>query len=302
MKKLALLLFVMFSSFVYSLTIDGNIIKDEVGNEIPIKSYNRIVVLDPGVVETFYMIGAESKIVAIGTGHKTKIYPEDKTSALKNIGHMVNLDFENILECHPDLVILNPMGSKTKNKLQEFKIPVLVNSARSFENILNNTEIYGKLTGSEENASKLINDTKEKLAVLKEKIKAEPLDLKGTILYSTSPLMGFKSTSLPGEILNFLEITNITEGLIGEKPILSQEYVLKENPDFLAGAMMIKNGDNILKDNPVLKQTDAGKNENVFLIDSTKTLRGSPRIFQALEELYIQLKPISDKKHRKNAL
>ena len=299
MKKLTFLLFLIVSTIAAALTIEGNMIKDDVGNEVPIKSYERIVILDPGVVETFYMIGAESKIVAIGTGHKTKIYPEDKTSKLKNIGHMVNLDFENVLECHPDLVILNPMGSKTKNKLQEFKIPVLVNASRSFNDIINNTLIYGKLTGHEKEAEALIGKTKENLASLKEKIKAEPLDLKGTILYSTSPLMGFKSSSLPGEILNFLEIDNITEGLIGEKPILSQEYVLKENPDFLAGAMMIKNGDNILNDNPILRETNAGKNGDIFLIDSTKTLRGSPRIFQAVEELYLQLKPISDKKHQK---
>ena len=57
-----------------------------------------------------------------------------------------------------------------------------------------------------------------------------------------------------------------------------------------------KNANNILKDNPVLIQTKAGKNKNVFLIDSTKTLRGSPRIFQALEELYIQLDSVNKEK------
>lgn len=296
MKKIIWFIFLLISCVTNALTIEGNKIKDELGNTVPIKSYNRIVILDPGVVETFYMIGAESKIAAIGTGTRTKIYPEDKTSHLKNIGHMVNLDFENVLACNPDLVILNPMGTKTQAKLQEFKIPVLVNSARSFSDIINNIEIYGKLTGCEKNASLLINETQNSLALLKDKIKNKPLNLKGTILYSTSPLMGFKSDSLPGEILNFLEIKNITEGLKGEKPILSQEFVLQENPDFLAGAMMIKNANNILKDNPVLIQTKAGKNKNVFLIDSTKTLRGSPRIFQALEELYIQLDSVNKEK------
>ena len=294
-KKLMLGIFLLISTLAFSLTIENNTIIDEFGNRVPIKEYTRIVILDPGVIETFYMIGAEDKIAAIGTGSKTKIYPEEKTSKLKNIGHMVNLNFENILESTPDLVILNPMGTRTRDKLNALKIPVIVNSARSFDDILRNIQIYVKLTGHEKEADKLLVDTQIKLKDLKAKIKEKPLNLKGAILYSTSPMMGFKSTSLPGEILNFLEVKNITEGLVGEKPILSQEYVLKENPDFLAGAMMIKNADNILKDNSLIKETKAGKNHNIFLIDSTKTLRGSPRIFQALEELYNQLNEISDK-------
>ena len=166
LKRLSLLFFLIVNAIAFGLEIDKNIIRDDLGNEIAIKKYNRIVILDPAVVETFYMIGAEDKITAIGKGSKTKIYPLEKTKKLKNIGHMVNLNFENVLECNPDLVILNPMGSKTQEKLKSFKIPFIVNRAHNFDDILKNIEIYGKLTGKEENANNLIMKNKNQLRKL----------------------------------------------------------------------------------------------------------------------------------------
>lgn len=292
LKKLLIALTLIISSQCFSFVIENDFIKDSKGNSIKVQEYKRIVVLDPAVIETLYMIEAESRIVAIGTTAKSKIYPEDKTKNLPNVGNITNASLERILSFTPDLVILTYMSSKTGDNLKALNIPVLVNEASTIKDILDNIIIYGKLTGKEKEAEKLYKISLENLEELKNNVTEKPLNLKGTLLYSTSPMMAFNEKSLPGQIFNLLGVKNIADNLTGDKPIISPEFLLKENPDFLAGAMSIKSPDDILNSNSIIKEVNAGKNKNIFIVDSTKILRGSPRIFEAINELYSELKNI----------
>ncbi|MGL5100171.1 MAG: ABC transporter substrate-binding protein, partial [Fusobacteriaceae bacterium] len=124
---------------------------------------------------------------------------------------------------------------------------------------------------------------------LKEKISEKPLDIKGAFLYSTSPMMVFSSNSLPGEIFATLGIKNIADGLPGGRPILSPEFLISQNPDLLVGSMGISSPQDILNSNPFVKDTKAGKKGNIHILDSRKILRATPRIIDALEDLYGEL-------------
>ncbi|WP_300392399.1 ABC transporter substrate-binding protein [Fusobacterium sp.] len=291
-KILAAFILILSSQYLGAITIEDNFIKDEKGNLTKVQEYKRIVVLDPAVIETLYMIGAEDRIVAIGTTAKSKIYPEDKTKDLPSVGNIVNISIEKVLSFSPDLVILTPMSSRTADNLKALNIPVLVNEVGTLDDILKNIVIYGKITGKEKEAEELYNMELKNLEDLRENISKNPLNLKGTLLYSTSPMMAFNEKSLPGQIFNLLGVKNIADNLTGDKPIISSEFLLKENPDFIAGSMAIKSSDDILNSNNIIKEVNAGKNKNIFIVDSTKILRGSPRIFEAINELYSELKTI----------
>ena len=291
MKKVILLLTLLISSYSFSaLKVENDKISDNYKNSIKIKEYNRIVILDPAIIETFYMIGAEDKISAIATTARSKIYPEDKVSKLPSVGHITNTSIEKILSFSPDLVLIGAMSTKLGASLKPFNIPVLVVDSNNFDDILQNIQVFGKLTGKEKEAAKLYEDSTYKLKDIQEKISANPLNLKGAILYSTTPMMAFNSKSLSGQILSLLGVKNLADNLVGDKPIISPEFLLKENPDFLIGSMAIGSPEDILNSNPVVKDITAGKKGHLFIVDSTKILRGSPRIFEAIDEFYNELK------------
>ena len=128
------------------------------------------------------------------------------------------------------------------------------------------------------------------LSRVEARVDAEPLGLKGAFLFSTSPMMAFNSSSLPGMIMEFLGIENITDGLPGGRPIISPEYLIESNPNILMGSMAIKDPSDIIASNPFVRATDAGKGNNLLIVDSNKILRASPRIIDAVEELYEELK------------
>lgn len=289
-KKLMIAALMLISTKeMLALKIENNFIKDNYGNSIEIKEYNKLIVLDPAVVETIYLLNGEEKIVAIGKTAMSKIYPEEKTKDLESVGNISKPSLEKILSYTPDLVILNGMSTKTGETLKSLKIPYLINEAGNIQEILDNINAYGEILGKKEESKKLYEDSAAKLDELKEKIKNKPLGLKGTVLYSVSPMMGFNSKTLPGEVLELLGVKNITNSLTGERPIISQEFLLKENPDFLAGAMSIKSVDDIKNSNPAIKEIKAGQKNNIFIVDSNKILRGSPRIFELILEFYDEL-------------
>ncbi len=294
LKKIILSLMLIISSYSFSaLEIKENKIYDSHKNSIEIKEYNKVIILDPAVIETFYMIGAEDKIAAIATTARSKIYPEDKVNKLPSVGHITNTSIEKILSFSPDLVLIGAMSSKLGDNLKFFGIPVLTIESNNFEDILQNIKVFGKLTNKENEANKLYEDSNKKLIDIKEDISKNPLNLKGAVLYSTTPMMAFNSKSLPGQILNLLGVENLADNLVGDKPIISPEFLLQENPDFLSGAMSITKSEDILNSNIIVKETTAGKNNNLFIVNSTKILRGSPRIFEAIDDFYLELKEIN---------
>ncbi|MGL4210919.1 MAG: ABC transporter substrate-binding protein, partial [Cetobacterium somerae] len=240
-------------------------------------------------VEAFYLIGGENNIVAIADTAKNPIWPQEKTKDLPKAGTIMKPSVEQVLMYSPDLVILNTMSESFGESLKARKLNFIINEANSFEQILNNLEIYGVITGKEENTDRLIDSYNLKLKMIKEKIAEKPLKIKGGFLFSTSPMMVFSPNSLPGQIFDTLGIENIAKGLPGGRPILSPEFLLAENPDILVGSMAIKNKNDILNSNPVVKQTKAGQKGNIMIIESDKILRGTPRVIDALEELYKEL-------------
>lgn len=290
MKRVITLIFtILISNLVYALKIENGFIIDSRGNKVAEREYEKVLILDPAAVEAFYLIGGEESIVAIADTAKNPIWPQEKTKDLPKAGTIMKPSVEQVLMYGPDLVILNTMSESFGESLKARNLNFIINEANSFEQILNNLEVYGVVTGQKENAGKLIDSYNLKLKMIKEKIAEKPLNIKGGFLFSTSPMMVFSPNSLPGQIFDTLGIENIAKGLPGGRPILSPEFLLAENPDILVGSMAIKNKNDILNSNPVVKQTKAGQKGNIMIIESDKILRGTPRVIDALEELYKEL-------------
>ena len=159
--------------------------------------------------------------------------------------------------------------------------------ADSFDDIFNNFLEVGKLVGKEKEAQKI---TAEKKAKLEEIKKSEPLGKKLAFIYSTSPMKAFGDKSLPGEVLKLYGVENLTDKVSGERPILTPEYIIEENPDFLLVGLGINSVDEIITANPQLKDTNAVKNKNIIKVNSQALLRGSPRIVDETMNLYEEIK------------
>jgi iron complex transport system substrate-binding protein len=268
---------------------DGEYIADREGNKIPLTRYRRIVLFSPGAIETLYLIGAEDAIAAIPSV-RGYIWPEEKTRLLPVVGSTSRPSAEQVISFEPDLIIGNTMTAEVIADFNRRGYRAIIHGAYFIEDIFNSTLLMGRLTGRAAEAEALIADKRSRLAAIRSDLEQRPLDLKGAFIYAADPVMAFTDKTLAGEILTLLGARNIAEGLSAAQPILSPEYILAENPDFLFGAVSFTRVEEVLAADPVIAQTRAGREKNISIIPSSLFLRPSPRIVENLGELYEEVK------------
>ena len=296
MKKIfSLVLFILFTVSSFAIKVENNQIIDDYGNKIEAKEYKKIIVTDPGVIEILFKIGGEKSIVAIGKTSRSKIYPYDKVDELVSIGNISNLNLEKVVEYKPDLIVVSSMMLRNVDAVKKMGYNIIVSNASSLDGILDTISVTGVISGKKEETEKLRRECLAKLERIEKENSKKTSKLKGAILFSTSPMIAFSEDSIPGDVLKHLGVINIAANVPGQRPILSPEYILKENPDFLAGAMSLDNPKQIIEASNVIPKTKAGKNNNIFILDSSVILRSSYRIFDEMEVLKEKLDKIEKK-------
>ena len=245
------------------------------------KKYNRIVVLDPATVEMIYMLGAEDKIVGVANLERSKVWPEEKVAKLESVGTFMKPSLEKIIALKPDLVITSALtDDNLNNGLKSNNIEAKRIQANSIEEIFTNFLEVAKMLGKENEANKIIAEKKAKLEEIK---KMATGNKKGLFVMSASPLMVFGNDNLPNDIMKLLNIKNIAENQKGRNPIVTPEFIMKENPDIII--TLLPNPSQIVAVNPQLKNVNAIKNSKFIVVNSSQILRGSPRTIDQIEEI-----------------
>ena len=245
------------------------------------KKYNRIVVLDPATVEMIYMLGAEDKIVGVANLERSKVWPEEKVAKLESVGTFIKPSLERIITLKPDLVITSALtDDNLNNGLKSNNIEAKRIQANSIEEIFTNFMEVAKMLGKENEANKIIAEKRAKLEEIK---KMATGNKKGLFVMSASPLMVFGNDNLPNDIMKLLNIKNIAENQKGRNPIVTPEFIMKENPDIII--TLLPNPAQIVATNPQLKNVNAIKNSKFIVVNSSQILRGSPRTIDQIEEI-----------------
>ena len=255
-------------------------------NEKSEKKYDRIVVLDPAVVEMVYLLGGEDKLVGIAKLERSKIWPEEKTEKVESVGTFINPSLEKIIALKPDLVIESFHSSDAIDKsLTSNNIEIIKIQANSIEDIFKNFQKVAKILGKEKEAEKIIAEKKQKIEEIK---KIDTTEKKGLFILAPTPMRVFGKGTLPNDIMEMLNIKNIAAGMEGMSPTLTPEYIIKENPDIIL--TFVKNPQEIVKANPQIKDINAIKNNKFVVLETGQILRGSPRMIDYIADVYQKTK------------
>ena len=255
-------------------------------NEKSEKKYDRIVVLDPAVVEMVYLLGGEDKLVGIAKLERSKIWPEEKTEKVESVGTFINPSLEKIIALKPDLVIESFHSSDTIDKsLSSNNIEIIKIQANSIEDIFKNFQKVAKILGKEKEAEKIIAEKRQKIEEIK---KIDTTEKKGLFILAPTPMRVFGKGTLPNDIMEMLNIKNIAAGMEGMSPTLTPEYIIKENPDIIL--TFVKDPQEIVKANPQIKDISAIKNNKFVVLETGQILRGSPRMIDYIADVYQKTK------------
>jgi iron complex transport system substrate-binding protein len=262
-------------------------VTDELGRSINIGQIpERIVSLSPSNTEILFALGLEEKVVGVTDFCD---YPP-KAQLKQKIGGFFNPDIEKIIELCPDLVLA---GSAHKNiipKLERRGLSIVALAPQSLDHVLQDIKLVGKLTGAENEASRLVSDMKTRMNKVVNKTRNLPQTTKPRVFYITwhDPLWTVGRGALEDEMIQKAGGMNIAHSGSGHY-VVDLEVVVDRSPEII----ITSSGHGEALDlpykwavmEPRLKESEARRLCRIYQIDANLVSRPGPRIVDALEDL-----------------
>jgi iron complex transport system substrate-binding protein len=194
----------------------------------------RIVSLSPDLTEMLYGVGAFSRVVGVSNYES---YPPEALK-LPRLGPLDSPNYEMLMAMRPDLVIIsNYQAPFLEDTLKQLGLRVLKTSNRSIQEIYASMMAIGQATGNENQAARLVQETREALDRVTRKTARLGKPRLVLIVNRTPGTLRDLSTATDGSYL--AELVEIAGGHIVGQPAkggygrLQKEDLLAVNPDVI---------------------------------------------------------------------
>jgi len=276
-----------------SATSAPGAVSDDWGREIKLdKAPQRIVSHVPSITEMLFALGLGDRVVGVSDYCD---YPEDAKSKPK-VGGYFNPNIEAIVALNPDLVLTDGYASDI-SKLEGLGIPFAVLQPKDIDGIFKDIELLGNITGSQQKASELTTDMKQRIdAVLK---KVVPFCYRPGVFYvfdatdTTKPWTA-GSGSFIDALINMAGGFNVA-GQAQEPWIqFNMEELVKSDPevilvDSIMGTAVISPSE--IAALPGWQGITAVKENRIYVVNGDLVNRSGPRIVQGLEDVARAIHP-----------
>lgn len=226
----------------------GRDAKDKAGTTAGDETPQRIISLSPSTTEVLYGVGAFERVVAVTDYDK---FPPE-VSRLPKVGGWSNTNLEQVAALKPDLIVMtSSQAPLIKDKLDALGVRTLVVPSYTVEDALRSIEQIGAATGREDEARRLVAETRAKL----EDVRARTRDLpRPRVLCIVDRLPGTLRglyTATRGSF--FVELIETAGGESIAPPAangfgqISKEAVVSLNPDIIFD--MLQSGEGALSEN-----------------------------------------------------
>ncbi|WBC13516.1 ABC transporter substrate-binding protein [Micromonospora sp. WMMA1998] len=257
-----------------------------VGNLTLEKRPEKIVSLSPTSTEMLFAIGAGKQVTAVDDQSN---YPADAPKSDLS-GYQPNA--EAIAGRNPDLVVIANDTNKIASQLVALKIPVLLTpAATTLDDTYRQLTDLGKLTGHPAEADAVVRKMKDDITALTRDLPKRTEKL--TYYHELGPeLYSATSKTFIGTIYALAGLENIADpadadGKNGGYPQLSQEVIVKANPDFvfLADTKCCQQNADTVKARSGWGGITAVKNNQIVALDDDIASRWGPRVVDLLKAI-----------------
>jgi iron complex transport system substrate-binding protein len=149
-------------------------LEDAVGNNLNIAAPpQRIVAINPAMVESVLAVGAGERLVAVGG---KVLYPEEALK-LPSVGGALGVSVEAILACKPDLVVMavaTEAAARLTQPLRDFGVNVFLATYSDFASILNYMRLLGSALDLRDGAARVIARMETTVEQVKERLQDRP--------------------------------------------------------------------------------------------------------------------------------
>lgn len=255
---------------------------DDKGTEITLETKPEKVAALSGTTLYLYtltggkVIAGPSLSKAAPRAEGTPDYPE--------LGHMANINVEELVTLEPDFVILQSMQTKIIPVLEQNGIPYMFFSAKTLEDIKAQILLFSKINDRPARGEEIVKALDKRIAETLEKL-PENREHKIAIVYVSGRGISLKlPNSIAGDVARIIGLKNITEGLTPEKMGMDSvpfdlEMLVEENPEFVFVTSMVSADEKVedvllkhMQDSSAWSSLDAVANGKMYYLPQSHFL------------------------------
>lgn len=248
-------------------------IKHKLGETKVKKNPQKVVVFDYGVLDSLDKLGVE--VTGVPQANIPPYLAKYKEAKYKNVGSLVEADFEKVSAIKPDLIIISGRLQTAYEELSKIGPTIFlgVDNAKYMETYAENAKTLGQIFGKEAQVESELAKVNDTVKTVSEKVKASGKNAL-VILANEGAISAYGAGSRFGIIHDVLGFTpvdpNIEVSTHGKS--ISFEYIAEKNPDYLfvvdRGAAV--GGEAAAKktiENELVKKTKAFQNGHIVYLD-----------------------------------
>jgi ABC-type Fe3+-hydroxamate transport system substrate-binding protein/adenosylcobinamide amidohydrolase len=268
------LLVILFFFFNTPVQVEALTFTDSGNHRIAIeKPPARVVSLVPGITETIFALGAGNRVV--GRTYQGSWPPE--TAAIPVMGGFFSPDLEKIKQAKPDMIFYSSLQKKVIDKFAGSACAMVNLETGSLSDSYQNIILLGRIFGREEEARQLVNDIKDEMTLISQKIHKIPEAKRCRVMR----IMGGETLMTPGSDSFQSEMIRAAGGIApelgktGDVVMVTREEWVKFNPQVIYGCSIDRGLSARLFDQPGWKDVDAVKSGRVYFFPCDLTCRAA---------------------------
>lgn len=274
-----------------SFPSSARMVVDQLGRPVNLPDDpQRIVSLAPNITEIVFSLGQQHRLVG---ATRFSDYPP-ATANLPKVGSYVYLDLEKIVGLKPDLCIAIKDGNPKAvvDRLEALNIPVYAVDPRDLESIIETVSEMGRLLGAQKTAEKLKADLRSRIQRVEKRVAQTPHRPRVFFQIGISPIVSVGKNTFIHGLIELAGGKNLAEGPMSY-PRFSREQVIALSPEVMIISSMarIEAFDRIKAEWSQWQDIPAVRDQRIFLVDSDRFDRPTPRLVDALEILVRLIHP-----------
>jgi iron complex transport system substrate-binding protein len=266
-------IFVIFNLLFLVSTVTASAGEKDIENHLQ-KVPRKIVSLSPAITEALYLLGLEKNVTAV------TVYCRKPPMAQKKekIGSIIAPDLEKIVSLRPDLVLaMSLTGPKEIQKLRNLGLDVVaLQIPRNFSELCDVFLELGKVTGTSNEARRLVNESKRRVSAIVNSVGSMPKQ-KTLIQIGSKPLFVATKNFFLNDYVEFAGGVNIFRD--AGSGAISTEEAVKKNPDVIIIATMGITGEDEQRQWKRFPAMKAVENKRIHVVDADKLCSPTPLSF-----------------------
>lgn len=251
----------------------------------------RIVTFAPSMTEIVFALGLGDRLVGVSGPYDDYPAAATRITQVGGAGDFgVDPNIEQVVGLEPDLFLTIEGGDQWKHRLRDLDVPVVTLDASNLDDLLDDIEVVGRITGAGDAAAAVVED-------LRSQVDEVDAALAGTeavsCFYETfyPPLFTVGPGTFIYDLLERAGCDPVTSSADQQYPQWSMEDLVAQSPDVYLVSSESGSGPRAVAARAGFDAIAAVADGRVFPIDASLAERPGPRIVLGLRQIAQALHP-----------